>query len=335
MTRVFVSGASGFIGGALAEKLIEQGDEVVGLARSDTAAATVAKHGATPIHGDVLDEDSLARAMDGCSLAYHVAALNTHCPPDPQLLLRTNIEGAEAGIRAAARAGVKRVVFTSSAASVGEPEGTIGDENTEHRGTYLSVYDQSKHLGEVAAFRAGAELGVEVVAVNPSSVQGPGRTAGNGKIIIAYLNGKLKAFVDTHVSLVDIQDTVEAHLLAASRGEPGERYVLNGGTITSDEALRILVDLTGVVEKPKIVPPVVAKSAAALAEGVARVRGKTSSVCQARVRTILHGHRYDGSRATRDLGLVYTPVEETFRRTIEWAIAEGLVTRDLPGWRAS
>jgi dihydroflavonol-4-reductase len=137
-------------------------------------------------------------------------------------------------------------------------------------------------------------------------------------------------FVDTYVSVVDITDTVEGHLLAAARGRSGQRYVLNGATIPSEEALRIVSELSGISEPVRMVPPALARAAATLAEGVARARGRTSSICRARVRTILHGHRYDGSLATRELGLSYTPVAETFRRTIEWAVAAGLVTRPLP-----
>jgi dihydroflavonol-4-reductase len=331
VSRIFVTGASGFIGGALATRLLERGEEVVGLARSDRAEAIVAGRGAQVARGDVLDEDSLAAGMAGCSLAYHVAGVNTHCPDDPGMLLRVNVDGAAAAVRAAARAGVPRMVYTSSAASVGEPFGAVGDERTVHRGSYLSVYDRSKHLGEQAAFAAARELGVELVAVNPSSVQGPGRDSGNGKIIIAYLNGQLRVFVDTFVSVVDIADTVEGHLLAAENGRAGERYVLNGATIPSHEALEIVSGLSGITEPVRMVPPIAARAAAALAEGAARLRGRSTSLCRARVGTILHGHRYDGSRATRELGLEYTPVAETFRRTIEWAVEAGLVTRPLPG----
>ena len=166
--------------------------------------------------------------------------------------------------------------------------------------------------------------------MNPSSVQGPPRTSGNGGIIISYLNGKLPVFVDTQVSVVDIQDTVEGHLLAAERGESGQRYVLNGATIPALEALRIVSELSGVRDRVRMIPRPVARGAVAIAEAAYRVRGKTPSVCRARVRTILHGHRYDGSRATRELGLEYTPLADTFARTIEWAVREGLVTRPLP-----
>ena len=333
MARVFVTGASGFIGGALTTRLLERGDQVVGLARSDAAAAKVAALGAEVARGDLLDENSIVAGMGGCDAAYHVAGVNSHCPSDPDMMLRVNVGGAEAAIRAAARAGISRMVYTSSAASLGEPEGTVGTEDCTHRGSYLSVYDRSKHEGEQAVFAAAGDTGVEVVAVNPSSVQGPPRTGGNGGIIIAYLNGKLPVFVETQVSVVDIRDCVEGHLLAAERGESGRRYVLNGATIHSLEALEIVSELSGVRDRVRMIPPPVARTAVAMAEAAYRLRGKTPSVCRARVRTILHGHRYDGSRATRELGLEYTPVADTFARTIEWAVAEGLVTRPLPGAR--
>jgi dihydroflavonol-4-reductase len=330
VTRVFVTGASGYIGGALASRLIEAGHDVVGLARSDAAADKVAARGAAVARGNLLDDDSIAAGMEGCDLAFHVAGLNSHCPADPDMMLRVNVAGAEATVRAAAKAGIARMVYTSSAASLGEPEGTVGTEDCSHRGSYLSVYDRSKHEGEQAVFAAADELGVEAVAVNPSSVQGPPRTSGNGAIIIAYLNGKLPVFVDTHVSVVDVEDCVEGHLLAAERGEAGRRYVLNGATMHALEALEMVSELSGVRDRVRMIPPPLARSAVAVVEAAYRLRGKTPSVCRARVRTILHGHRYDGTRATRELGLEYTPVADTFARTIDWAVSEGLVTRPLP-----
>jgi dihydroflavonol-4-reductase len=330
MARAFVTGASGYIGGALTARLIERGEQVVGLARSDAAAEKVAARGAEVARGDLLDEESLAAGMAGCDIAYHVAGVNSHCPADPDTMLLVNVGGAAAAVRAAARAGIRRMVYTSSAAALGERPGTVGTEDCAHRGSYLSVYDRSKHEGEQAVFAEAAAAGVEAVAVNPSSVQGPPRTGGNGAIIIAYLNGRLPVFVDTKVSVVDIQDCVEGHLLAAERGEAGRRYVLNGATLDALEALEMVSELSGVRDRVRMVPPAVARGAAALAEAAYRIRGKTPSLCRARVRTILHGHRYDGSRATRELGLRYTPVAETFARTIRWAAEEGLVTRPLP-----
>jgi dihydroflavonol-4-reductase len=327
VTRVFLTGGSGLIGGALAGRLAGSGDELVALARSDGAARALATHAAEVVRGDVLDEDALADGMAGCELLFHVAGVNTLCPDDPAELLHVNVRGAETAVRAAARAGVRRVVLTSSAASLGEPQGSVGREDTRHRGTYLSVYERSKHEGELAAFAAARRAGVELVSVNPSSVQGPGRAGGTGRILIAYLNGRLRAFVDTQISVVDIADCVEAHVLAAERGADGERYVISGSTISSHEALAIVSELSGVRRRVQLLPAPIARAAGALVEGGYKARGRTPPVCREMVRTLLHGHRYDGSRAARELGLRYTPVAETFRRTIDWAVAEGLVRR--------
>ena len=140
------------------------------------------------------------------------------------------------------------------------------------------------------------------------------------------MNGKLRAFIDTDISIVDIDDCVEAHVLAAERGRPGERYVISGAAITAREALEIVADISGVRRRVQILPPFVATAAGALAEAAFRARGKTPPFCREMVRTLLHGHRYDGSRATRELGLQYRPVAETFARTIAWARREGLVS---------
>jgi dihydroflavonol-4-reductase len=331
VSRVFLTGGSGLIGGALTAQLLERGDEVVALARSATAASALAERGARVVHGDVLDEDALAAGMTGCELVYHVAGVNTMCPADPAALFHVNVRGAETVIRAAARAGVPRAVLTSSAAALGEAAGTVGREDSPHRGSYLSVYERSKHEGELAAFAAARRAGIELVSINPSSVQGPGRASGTGRILIAYLNGRLRAFVDTSISIVDIADCVQGHLLGAERGRAGERYVLSGATVSSREALDIVSELSGVRKRVRLLPPPVARAAGALVEGVFRLRGKPPPVCREMVRTLLHGHRYDGSRASRELGLRYTPVADTFRRTIEWAADEGLVARPAPG----
>jgi dihydroflavonol-4-reductase len=327
VTRAFLTGGSGLIGGALAARLGERGDEVVAMARSDAAERKLADGGARVVRGDVLDEDAMAAGMAGCEVAYHVAGINTMCPTDPNELFHVNVRGAEAAVRAAARAGVQRVVLTSSAASLGEASGTVGSEASSHRGSYLSFYERSKHEGERAAFEAADRAGVELVAVNPSSVQGPGRASGTGRILIAYLNGRLPAFLDTQISLVDIGDCVEGHLLGAERGVPGERYVLSGATLSSREALELVGEVSGVRRDVRFLPRRIAAAAAAVVEAAFRVRGRQPPVCREMVRTLAHGHRYDGSRAERELGLRYTPVAETFRRTIEWAIREGLVRR--------
>jgi dihydroflavonol-4-reductase len=128
--------------------------------------------------------------------------------------------------------------------------------------------------------------------------------------------------LDTRFSIVDIDDCAEGHLLAASKGVPGERYLLCGSTLSTREALQLISRLAGTSHEPRLVPVGAAYAAAICAEGAARLRGKAPTLCRAMVRTIAFGHAYDGSRATRELGLFYKPIEETLRRTIEWLRAQ-------------
>ena len=323
--RVFVTGGTGLIGRALVQRLAGRGDRVVALARSDASAADLAGLGADIVRGDLLDERILAEGMRGAAVAFNVAGVNTLCPTDPAPLYRVNRDGARAVVRAAAAAGVPRLVHTSSAATLGEPEGTVGAEDSPHRGYYLSDYERSKTEGERAVVEEAARTGLEVVCVNPSSVQGPGRTGGTGRIVLALLDRRLPVFIETRISVTDIADAVEGHLLAAQRGAAGRRYVLCGATMTTAEAFALLSRVSGRVVRPRIVPAAVASAAGAVVEAAFRAARRHPPFCRAMVRTMLHGHVYDGSRAARELGLRYTPVEETLRRTLQWARAEGLV----------
>jgi dihydroflavonol-4-reductase len=325
VSRVFVTGGSGVVGAALVDALRGRGDDIVALARSDEPADRLERRGATVVRGDLLDADALARGMEGCRTVFHVAGVNQLCVEDPAPMLRANVDGPAVAVRAAAQAGVERFVHTSSAATLGEPKGSIGCEDTEHRGWYLSLYERSKTEGEKVALRSGRQEGVDVVCVNPSSVQGPGRSGGTARFLLAFLDGRLKLFVDTHVSLVDIRDCARGHLLAAERGVPGERYVLNGVTMTVNEALVMAAEVAGVRRRPRLVSRGPATLAASAVERAFRLARRRPPVCREMVRTLLHGHRYDGSRAERDLGLRYTDPRDTLRRTVAWAREAGLL----------
>ncbi|MDE3133398.1 MAG: NAD-dependent epimerase/dehydratase family protein [Acidobacteriota bacterium] len=325
MARVFLTGGSGLLGTALLTALLERGDVVVALARSDQAASSLAARGVEVRNGELEDEQALVAAMAGCELAFNLAGVNKFCVSDPTLMMRTNVDGAVAVVRAAKRAGVARLVHTSSAASLGEAPGVVANEWTKHRGWYLSKYEESKTLGERAALEAAAELGQDLVCVNPSSVQGPGRAGGTGRFLIAFLDGRLKVFIDTWVSLVDIQDCVAGHLLAAERGQTGERYLLNGIRMHVTDLLELAAGVAGVSATPRLLPRPLASAGGAAAELAFRARGKHPPICREMVRTLLHGHRYDGARAERELGLTYTSPRETVQRTVDWARAEGLL----------
>jgi dihydroflavonol-4-reductase len=325
--RAFVTGGTGFLGRAIIERLLAAGTGVKALARSAASAGELAGLGAEPLRGDVLDVEALTAAMRDCAVVYHAAGANAFCLRNPAPLFEVNVRGSENVVRAAARAGVRRVVYTSSAATLGEASGTIGSEESPHRGWFLSDYERSKFEAERAVLETARETEVEVVSVNPASVQGPGRATGSARLLLDYLNGRLKAVVDSPLSLVDIADCTEGHLLAGSRGTPGERYVLSGATMTVGDGLALVAGLLGVERPLRILPPAAAMAVATAAEAVGRVRRRSPKICRELARTLIHGHAYDGSKATRALGLQYTPVEETLRRTVDWWVEQRLIAR--------
>src|SRR5919204_3261119 len=152
-----VTGGSGFIGGALVEALVSVGRPVRALARSEHAAQALRGRGAEPVTGDVLDPGSLARAMDGCCAVYHAAGVNTFCLADPKPMERVNVDGSANVIAAAAAASVSRVIYTSSAAAIGEVHGTVGNEGSAHRGWFMSEYERTKHLAELRVLHDAAD----------------------------------------------------------------------------------------------------------------------------------------------------------------------------------
>ena len=322
---VLVTGGSGVVGRALVRRLVSDGRRVRALARAQRSARAVEEMGAEPVLGDVLDLGSLADAMEGCTMAFHVAGVNAMCLRDPREMIRTNIEGSANAVRAAAAAHVRRVVYTSSSSAIGEDRGAVGREDSPHRGSYLSAYERSKHLAEQRVFELAGSLGVDVVAVNPSSVQGPGRATGSARLLLEVVNGRLPLLVRTTISLVDIADCAAGHVLAETRGTPGERYLLSGASLTTPEAVDVLERIWGLRRRVRFAPGWTATAAGELAGAGAALLRRDPTLCPEAVRTLLHGHRYDGSRAERELGLRYTPVETTIRRTLEWYAERGFV----------
>ena len=325
MPDAFLTGGTGFVGGGVLAALVADGRDVVALARDDAGRERVEALGARPAAGDVLDGASLAAAATGCRTFFHVAGINEHCSHDPGLMYRVNVDGAVNAVRAAAAAGAGRVVLTSSTAAIGERKGEVGNESTEHSGSHLTDYARSKAHGERAARAEAERLGVDLVVVNPASVQGPGRVDGTAEILLAYLRGRLPAAIETTVSMVFADDCAAGHLLAEANGEPGERYILSGATFSVREALRALAAATGVEHRVRFLPAWTAVAAGAVIGPLWRLRGTTPPLCLESARAIAHGHRFDGSKATRHLGLTYTPFEEALRRTVEWYRQEGLL----------
>ena len=326
-----MTGATGFLGRAVLEGLVVTGRPVRALARSDGAAQRLIALGAEPVRGDLRDRASLEAAFAGCEVVYHVAGVNAFCVPDPRPMFEVNVAGSRAVVLAAAAAGVRRIVYTSSAATL-----DVADEGGRRRRAtprrFLSNYARSKYVAERAVREASARTGLDVICVNPASVQGPGRTSGTARLLIGFLNGKLPAAVDGPLNVIDIADCTRGHLLAEERGAPGERYLLCGASLTLRSGLALLSQLTGLEDPPRFLPPRLALAAAACIEVVARARRKPTRFCREMVRTLIEGSPYDGAPAALALGLDYTPIETTMRRTISWYLEQGLIARPLPGF---
>ena len=325
--RTLITGATGFVGGLLASRLVAEGRQVRALVRNLTDRERLPDPRVELAIGHLDDEESLARAADGCQVVYHVAGLNQLCLADSEPLYRVNVEGTRRMLEAARRAGVRRVVHTSSAATLGGNGSSFLDETAGPPSEFTSHYARSKWEGEQVAL--GFD-GVEVVAVNPSSVQGPGRTTGTAGVFIGYLNGRLPFDLPARFGLCYTLDCVNGHLRAETKGRPGQRYVLSTATLTNTEAIDLIAVISGLTDRPRTLPLPLAMGVASVTEAVARARGRQPKLCRESVRTLGHPHLYDGSRATRELGLHYTPLRQALETTVRWYVQQGLVTRKLP-----
>lgn len=324
MTKVAITGATGVVGRALLNLLTTQGFEVRALVRNDPDAGAVAGIGATPVYGDVLDAETLAPLVADCEFVFNVAGVNEMCVRDPTRMEQVNVSGVRNVMEACQRGGVGRLIHTSSAVTLGEEQGSVGTEDSPHRGWYLSEYERTKTKGESALFSEAGEL--DVVAVNPSSVQGPGRATGTGRIILGVVRGEMRFLVDSPISLVDIDDCARGHLLAATNGVSGRRYVLNGAVLRVREAVGLAAAASGRAISPRYLPLPVVNGLASVVDSLARLLRRDFPVCKEMIKVMAFGHRYDGSRATSELGLEYVPVEDTIDRTVKWFESEGLLS---------
>jgi dihydroflavonol-4-reductase len=325
--RVLVTGGTGFVGGLLLRRLVHEGRSVRALVRRPGDRERLSTPEVELALGDLADEEALARAADGCEVVYHAAGMNQLCLPDPAPLYQVNVGGTRRMLRAAQRAGVRRVVYTSSAATLGADASRVLDETAPPPQQLTSHYARSKLEAELVALGFTA---VEVVTLNPSSVQGPGRITGTARVFLDYLNGRLPFDMPSRFGICYTEDCVSGHLLAEAKGRPGQRYVLNTATVSNREAIDLIAVIAGLSDRPRTVPLPLAMATAACLESLARMRGRRPVLCREAVRTVSHPHLYDGSRAERELGLQYTPLRVAMEATVRWYVEQGLVTRRLP-----
>jgi dihydroflavonol-4-reductase len=315
---VCVTGATGFIGGHVAKLASETSGSLRVTYRDDSRLLRLDDVEAEPVRADVLDRVALRRAFRGCEIVFHAAGYVGSRPPER--VWQVNALAPRLAVEAAAAEGVRRVVVTSSVAGIGPaPADRPGTEDDVYRGGGLGLtYPDAKHEGESEAFAAGARLGVEVVVVNPSYVVGtpldrsqPGETS--TRMIGSYLRGRLPAIVDGETNVVDVRDVAKGHMLAAERGEPGERYVLGGHDVRWVELLERVAELSG-VRHPLVVLPPEAGRVARAAESL----GLPQLVPADAIVLMAQNWRYSSRKARRELGYRARALDRTLRDTIDW-----------------
>ncbi|MGD9695000.1 MAG: hopanoid-associated sugar epimerase [Thermoleophilia bacterium] len=316
-----VTGATGFVGGHVAADLLADGWAVRALVRPESMASPTLPPGCEPMEGDMRDAGAVERATRGADAVFHVAARYSLARRRAELVERSNVDGTR-NVLAAARAADVPVVHTSSVATVGLPaDGTPGDEDTPlPPAQVIGAYKRSKVESERLALRAAAE-GQHVVVVNPTAPVGPGDhvPTPTGRIIADFLAGRMPAYVDTGLNLVDVRDVSRGHVLALERGASGRRYILGNENLTLREILTVLAGLAG-RRAPRVrLPHAVAIAVAAVDEIVEgrllrrEPLAPLDGALMARKRMFV-----DGSRAVRELGLPQSPVRDALADAVEW-----------------
>jgi dihydroflavonol-4-reductase len=320
--RVLVTGATGFIGSSVARVLLEAGCEVCALVRPDADDRAISGLPIERRTGDVRDAASVSAAMRGCRHVYHVAALYTYWTRRPADIYETNVTGTRHVLSAAQAERVERVVYTSSVATLGlRTNGAPADEETPATlADMVSDYKRSKFLAERVAL-AFVEEGLPVVIVNPSTPVGIRdlKPTPTGRVVLDFITGRMPAYVDTSLNIVDVEDVAVGHWLAAQKGEVGRRYILGNRNMTMKEILEALSDISG-KPVPRVRLPLWAAMLFAYGD-TALARLLPAHVPRATPDTVRLARKhmvFDASRAVRELGLPQTDPCEALRKAVHW-----------------
>ena len=326
--KALVTGATGFVGAAVARALLRDHWQVRVLARRGSDRRNLQSLEVDVSEGDLTDLDSLQRAAQGCDGLFHVAADYRLGARDPQELYRTNVEGTRNALSAAHRAGVRRIVYTSSVATIGIPaDGTPGDElSANSLENMIGHYKRSKYLAEEAALEA-ARGGISVVIVSPSTPVGPGdvKPTPTGQLVLDAAAGRMPAYVDTGLNIVHVDDVAAGHLLAYERGKSGERYILGGQDMALREILEVIAGLEGRPPPRVRLPYGAVLPIAYLAEGFARLSGRSGRITLEGVRMSRKKMFFSSAKAVRELGYRWRPPVQAFEDAIRWFRDNGLL----------
>jgi len=324
--KLFMTGATGFVGSHVARLAVDEGATIVCLARATSNLSHLPKS-AEVVLGDLRKAEGFAAALRGCDALIHVAADYRLWVPDPADMYRANVEGTRELLRLAREAGVPRVVYTSSVATMGfKTDGTVVDEETPvGEADMIGHYKRSKWLAEQEAI-AAARAGQDVMILNPTTPIGSHDTkpTPTGRILVDFLNRNFPAYVDTGLNLVDVREIARAHLVAVERGRPGERYILGGENLTLKQILDRLAAITGLPSPKHKVPHAVAMVFAFFDENLTgKLRGREP---RATIEAVRMGKKMmfaSSAKAERELGFVARPVDEAMRSAVEWFVANG------------
>jgi dihydroflavonol-4-reductase len=326
--RALVTGATGFVGSAVARALVQAGWQVRTLVRENSNRRNLHHLAVEIAVGDLANRASLDSALADCEALFHVAADYRLGALEPEQLYRTNVEGTGNVLDAARRAGIARMVYTSSVATIGLPaDGSPGREDTPVALTdMIGHYKRSKYLAEQLV-RDSARAGTPVIIVNPSTPIGPCdvKPTPTGQMVRDAASGRMPAYVDTGLNVVHVDDVAAGHLLAFHRGRIGERYILGGEDMTLREILREIAQLVG-RKPPRIRLPLAAVLPVAYAaEAIARVTGRTSRIT---VESVLMARKrmfFSSARAVHELGYSWRAPTQAFEDAIAWLREQGLL----------
>jgi len=327
--KALVTGATGFVGAAVARALSAAGWQVRVLARSGSNRSNLQSPAWEVVEGDLADSRSLERALEGCTGLFHAAADYRLGARDPTQLYRTNVEGTRRILSAARTAGVTRIVYTSSVATIGIPsDGSPGDERTPVAESHMiGHYKRSKYLAEEVA-RDAARTGMSVVIVNPSTPVGPGdiKPTPTGQLVLDAASGRMPAYVDTGLNIVHVDDVAAGHLLAFERGRAGERYILGGEDMTLQTILGQIARLVGRAPPRIRLPYAAVLPVAYLAEGFAKISGRSGRVTLEGVRMSRKRMFFSSAKAVSELGYRWRPPLQAFEDALRWYRERGLLS---------
>jgi dihydroflavonol-4-reductase len=315
-----VTGASGFVGSAVARALLARGLEVRVLMRPTANRLNVAKLHCEPVTGDMRDEDSMIAAMKGARYLFHVAADYRLWARDPSEIERNNFKGARATMGAALKVGVERVVYTSSVAAL-KPGSAAVDETARHTAqSVIGAYKRSKLLAEREVERLIATENLPAVIVAPSTPIGPRdiKPTPTGRIIIEAASGKMPAFVDTGLNLVHVDDVAQGHLLAMDKGRIGENYILGGADVALETMLGDIAFLSGRRAPTLKLPRAPLFPIAWGAEALARITGREPFLTADALRMSRYRMFFSSEKARRELGYTARPYREGLRDSLTW-----------------